>query len=115
MWASASCISEASMGEAYAPGALSSRGIRVELLAPPPVFEDELLGLRHHRRIPVDLVLPDRDVLGDARAERVGGVDGSVVTARTGSSEDPADVDVVLVDRRGRREERDGVLYPQHT
>ena len=44
----------------------------VELLAPATVLEDELLGLRDHRRVSVDLVLPDRDVLGDAGAERLG-------------------------------------------
>src|SRR5436190_6684715 len=44
----------------------------VELLAPAAVLQDELLGLRDHRRISVDLVLPDRDVLRDSRAERLG-------------------------------------------
>ena len=36
---------------------------RVELLAPAAVLEDQFLGLRDDGRIPVDLVLPDGDVL----------------------------------------------------
>src|SRR4051794_38864395 len=59
----------------------------VELLRPAAVLEDELLGLGDDRRVPVDLVLPDRDVLGDTGAERVDRVLGGLLAVRLGRGE----------------------------
>lgn len=52
----------------------------VELLGPAAVFEDELLGPGDDRGVAVDLVLPDRDVLRHALAERIDGPASLLVT-----------------------------------
>src|SRR3954470_19749704 len=93
---------------------IRSSDVRVELLAPPPVLGDRLLRLRQHRPLPVHLVLPDRDVLAHARAERVGRQSLRLLARCAGCGEDPSDVEVLLVDGRRAREERAEALHPQH-
>src|SRR5512143_1256967 len=78
----------------------SALGERVELPAPATVLADVLLHRAQQRRLAVDLVLPDRDVLADALAEARRGLHCGVLAERLRGREDPADVDIVLVDRR---------------
>ena len=70
--------------------------------------DDPGLALGEDGSLPVDLVLPDRDVLGDASRELVGEEPDTLVACIHRHGEEPADVHVVAVDRGDGRDERQG-------
>src|SRR5687768_687464 len=87
-------------------GAERRRSIRVELLGPLPEDADRPVAFDQQRRVDVDLVLPDRDVLlelaRDLALERLADRAGDVLVDHLAHGEAEPQLDVVLVDG-GRR------------